>query len=437
MLYYSTHDPRHMVTLREAVLQGVSPDGGLYMPQTIRPLPRAFFENMGGMSLQDMSYAVINHLAQGDIPSQVLHQVVNAAFDFDIPLVHTCDNRFVLELFHGPTMACKDLGARFMGMMIGHYKALNTDSPTINVLVPTSGDTGSAVANGFLGIPKVRVFVLYPKGQINLIQLVQFATLGQNVTALEVNGTFDDCKSLIAQSLTDEELNRQLVVTSGTSINIARILPQTVYYFWALAQLQRQGIDTGNVVVSVPCSNLGNLTSGLIAQAMGLPIKRFLSVENDNNIFYNYVKTGIFSPRPSKTSIAPALDSGNPTNFGRVQDLLGTLDNIRNHVHAYSYHDGQIIDTMRAVYRRENYLLDPHSAVAYQALLDDLQPGETGISLATAHSVKWKETVERIIGQELTIPSQLARFLAGNLQVKPMNSGFTSFKRYLMREAKG
>ena len=284
-------------------------------------------------------------------------------------------------------------------------------------------------------MPGVNVYVLYPRGAVNKIQKAQFASLGGNVMAIEVNGSFDDCKSLVEQAFMDAELNEAMRLTSAMSINYARIIPQMVYYFWAYAQLVKQQVDVSNLVFAVPCSNLGNLTSGLMAQAMGLPVKRFVSVENQNNIFFNYVRTGVFTPKPTQYSIAPALDAGCPNNFGRIVDLLGSHENICRHIHAYSYNDNQIIDTILHTYDDEGYLLDPHSAVAYRAMAEDLQPGETGVALATAHPAKLKDMMERIIEEPVVLPAQLSRFLNGDLHVKKMNNGFTAFKQLLLSKA--
>ena len=398
-------------------------------------LPRAFLRNMSAMTLQEMAYAIAAYALSGDVPADVLHDIVFDTFNFPIPLVQTDGGHYVLELFHGPTMAFKDVGTRFMARLLDYYRSRHPEWSTLNVLVPTSGDTGSAVANSFLGMPGVNVYVLYPRGAINMIQRVQFATLGHNVTAIEVNGSFDDCKSLVEKAFMDTDLNNAMRLTSATSINYARLVPQMLYYFWAYVQLDRMQADTRNLVFAVPCSNLGNLASGLMAQAMGLPVKRFVSVENQNNIFYNYVKTGAFTPKPTQYSIAPALDSGCPTNFDRILELLGSHDNICRHIHAYSYNDDQIIETIRQTYHGERYLLDPHTAVAYRALGEDLRQGETGIALATAHPAKLKNLMEDIIGVPIAVPDQLALFLGGKIQVTKMSNGFTAFKRLLLEHA--
>lgn len=435
MHYYNIKTPDEVVSLERAVIDGVSEDGGLYMPQSIVRLPQAFVRNMGHMTLHEIAYAIANFAFQGDIDAGVLRDIVQQTLCFDIPLRRIDDSHYVLELFHGPTMAFKDIGARFMARLLHYYRSLHHQWPTIHVLVATSGDTGAAVANSFVDVPGVHIHVLYPHEALSYVQEAQFATLGGNVTALEVNGTFDDCKHLVARAFVDPELNQALHMTSATSINVARILPQTFYYFYAIAMLARQGVDVGDVVFAVPSANLGNLTSGLMARAMGLPVKRMVSVENENNIFYNYIKTGYFIAKPSVPSIAPALDAGNPTNMPRVMELLGNYTEIRRMIHAYTYNDEMIIDTIRDTDRRHGYLLDPHSAFAWQGLCDDLRPGEVGVCLATAHPAKFATTVEHAIGRELPMPPQLLRYLKGTRQVTPINNGYTSFKRYLLSHA--
>ena len=435
MQYYSTSNRQFTASLEQAVTKGLAPDGGLYMPEGLPRLPQAFLRNMSAMTLQEMAYAIASFALKGDVPADVLHDIVFDAFAFDIPLVKTAGGNYVLELFHGPSMAFKDVGTRFMARLLEYYRTLHPEWTTLNVLVPTSGDTGSAVANSFWHMPGVKVYVLFPRGGVNRIQKSQFATLGDNVTAIEVNGSFDDCKKLVEDAFMDPELNDAMRLTSAMSINYARIIPQMVYYFWAYTQLARQLDDVSNLVFAVPCSNLGNLASGLMAQKMGLPVKRFISVENQNNIFYHYVKTGVFTPKPTEYSIAPALDAGCPNNFGRIVEILGNHENVCRHIHAYSYNDSQIIETIQKVYRDEQYLLDPHTAVAYRALGEDLQPGETGVALATAHPAKLKVLMERIIDKPVPLPAQLSRFLSADLQVHKMPNGFTAFKRLLLDNA--
>ena len=432
MIYYSTINRQNKASLEQAVTKGLAPDGGLYMPEALPLFPKAFLRNISAMTLPELAYAVVSFALKGDVPADVLHDIVFDAFDFDIPLVKTSGGRYVLELFHGPTMAFKDVGTRFMARLLNYYRSCHPEWRDLNVLVPTSGDTGSAVANSFWQMPGVKVYVLFPRGAVGRIQKSQFATLGGNVTAIEVNGSFDDCKSLVEEAFMDSELNDSMRLTSAMSINYARIIPQMVYYFWAYAQLMRQQVDVSNLVFAVPCSNLGNLASGLMAWSMGLPVKRFVSVENQNNIFYNYVMTGEFKPKPTQYSIAPALDAGCPNNFGRIVEILGGHENVCRHIHAYSYDDNQIIDTIMHTYDDEGYLLDPHSAVAYRALNEDLQPGEIGVALATAHPAKLQHMMENIIEEPVPMPDQLTRFMGGELRVKKMSNGFTAFKRLLL-----
>jgi threonine synthase len=432
MNYFTTTNKHSIATLEQAVTKALSPDGGLYMPERLPRLPKAFLHNISSMSLQDMAYAIGAFAFNGDVPPDVLHDIVFEALDFIIPLVKTASGRYVLELFHGPTMAFKDVGTRFMSRLLDYYRTCHPEWRPLNVLVPTSGDTGGAVANSFRAKAGVNVFVLYPHGAVNEIQRSQFATLGGNVKAIEVSGSFDDCKSLVEEAFLDPQLNDAMRLTSATSINYARLVPQMFYYFWAYAQLVSQHVDTNNLVFAVPCSNLGNLTSGLMAQKMGLPVKRFISVENQNNIFYNYVKTGVFTPKPTQYSIAPALDSGCPTNFGRIVELLGSHENVCRHIHAYSYDDDQIVETILKTYHEEEYLLDPHTAVAYRALQDDLQPGEVGIALGTAHPAKLRSLMEGIINKPIPLPKRLSKPLKRNLQVIKMNNGFSAFKNLLL-----
>lgn len=432
MRYYSTGHNSPQVSLEEAVLRSTAPDGGLYIPCTVPHLPQAFIRNMASLSLPEIGFAIANFAFQGDVEGSVLHDIVNSTLNFDIPIIDMGDGRNVMELFHGPTMAYKDIGVRFMAGLLSYFTHQHSDWNTINVLVPTSGDTGCAVANGFYNVPGVEVWILYPQDTVSFFQEAQFASLGKNVHAIEVNGTFDDCKRLVKQAFMDEDLNKRMLLTSATSINIARIIPQTFYYFYAYAQLLKQGKASDGMVVSVPCANLGNLASGLLAREMGLPVKRFISVENQNNTFYNYLRTGTFSPQPSVQSIAPALDAGNPTNFARIAERLGNASDMGKVIHGYTYDDMQIVETMREVYERDRYLLDPHSAIAYRALCEDLQTGETGIALATAHPSKFSPAVELAIGHEIELPAQLMRFMNGTRRVTPMSSGFTAFKNLLM-----
>ena len=321
MIYYSTNNPNLEVSLQEAVVKGLAADRGLFMPERIPSLPKAFFNNIGNMSLQEISFIVANTLFGKDVESEVLKDIVYDALNFDIPLKHVTGNMYSLELFHGPTLAFKDVGARFMARLLGYFNSKSNDKSMVNVLVATSGDTGSAVANGFLGVPGVRVFVLYPQGKVSRIQESQFTTLGKNITAIEVNGTFDDCQALVKNAFMDKELNQRMKLTSANSINVARFLPQMFYYFYAYAQIAKRGQKLDNIVVAVPSGNFGNICSALIGKAMGLPIKRFIAANNSNDVFYQYLQTGKYEPRKSIQTIANAMDVGDPSNFARVLDL--------------------------------------------------------------------------------------------------------------------
>ena len=428
MKYYSTNHQTPDVTLQEAVVKGLAADKGLFMPECINALPTSFFEQMSQMSLQEVAYQVAQAFFGEDIPADKLKQIVYDTMNFNIPLVKVSDNIYSLELFHGPTLAFKDVGARFMARMLGYF--VSGQDKLVNVLVATSGDTGSAVANGFLGVDGIHVYVLYPKGKVSLIQEKQFTTLGKNVTALEVDGTFDDCQRLVKSAFMDDELNQHMQLTSANSINVARFLPQAFYYFWAVAQLQ-----VANIVCCVPSGNFGNITAGLFGKRMGLPISRFIAANNRNDIFYQYLQTGQYNPRPSIATIANAMDVGDPSNFARV---LALYDNnhaaICQDISGATYTDEEIAEEIRRVYETNGYLLDPHGACGHRALREGLRPGETGFFIETAHPAKFKDTVENIIGKPVSIPQRLQDFMKGTKQSINMTSRFEDFKTYLMAE---
>lgn len=428
MKYYSTNHQTPDVTLQEAVVKGLAADMGLFMPERINTLPASFFKHMSTMSLQEVAYQVAQAFFDEDIPTDKLKQIVYDTMSFDIPLVKVSDNIYSFELFHGPTLAFKDVGARFMARMLGYF--VSGQDKMVNVLVATSGDTGSAVANGFLGVEGIHVYVLYPKGKVSLIQEKQFTTLGQNITALEVDGTFDDCQRLVKSAFMDAELNQHMQLTSANSINVARFLPQAFYYFWAVAQLQ-----VANIVCCVPSGNFGNITAGLFGKRMGLPISRFIAANNRNDIFYQYLQTGQYNPRPSIATIANAMDVGDPSNFARV---LALYDNshaaICQDISGATYTDEEIAEEIRRVYETNGYLLDPHGACGHRALREGLRPGETGFFIETAHPAKFKDTVENIIGEPVSIPQRLQDFMKGTKQSINMTSQFADFKTYLLAE---
>ena len=431
MNYYSTNKQEHGVSLEEAVVKGLAVDKGLYMPDAIRPLPETFYEHIDQLSFQEIAYRVADAFFGEDVPADTLKQLVYDTLSFDTPLVPVHDAIYSLELFHGPTLAFKDVGGRFMARLLGYF-IRKEGKRQVNVLVATSGDTGSAVANGFLGVEGIHVYVLYPKGKVSEIQEKQFTTLGRNITALEVDGTFDDCQALVKAAFMDKELNEHLQLTSANSINVARFLPQAFYYFYAYAQLKRAG-RADQVVICVPSGNFGNITAGLFGKRMGLPVKRFIAANNRNDIFYQYLRTGIYTPRPSIATIANAMDVGAPSNFARVLDLYGESHAaICADISGATYTDEQIAETVKQVWIDHHYLLDPHGACGYRALAEGLQPGETGIFLETAHPAKFKDTVEKIIGEPIEIPAKLQAFMQGKKQSIPMSKAFADFKSYLM-----
>lgn len=431
MKYYSTNKQSPEVSLQEAVVKGLAPDKGLYMPEKIKILSQAFYDNIGNMSFQEIAYTVADAFFGEDIESDTLKKIVYDTLSFDTPVVHVNDNIYSLELFHGPTLAFKDVGGRFMARLLGYF-IKKQGQKDVKVLVATSGDTGSAVANGFLGVEGIHVYVLYPKGKVSTIQESQFTTLGQNITAIEVDGTFDDCQALVKTAFLDEELNKKLNLTSANSINVARFLPQAFYYFHAYAQLAKQG-KARNVVFCVPSGNFGNITAGLIAKRMGLPVKRFIAANNSNDIFFEYLQTGKYNPLPSVQTIANAMDVGDPSNFVRVLDLYNkSWDEIRKDISGEWYDDDTIRKVVKSTYEKTGYLLDPHGACGYSALEDNLESDETGIFLETAHPAKFLETVESIIGEKVVIPEKLQAFMKGEKQSISLGKSFEEFKKLLL-----
>ena len=431
MKYYSTNRKTPDVSLEEAVVKGLAADKGLFMPTTIKPLPQEFYDSIDRLSFQEIAYRVADAFFGEDVVADTLKQIVYDTLNFDVPLVKVTERIYALELFHGPTLAFKDVGGRFMARLLGYF-IKKQGRKQVNVLVATSGDTGSAVANGFLGVEGIHVYVLYPKGKVSEIQEKQFTTLGQNITALEVEGTFDDCQALVKAAFMDKELNERLSLTSANSINVARFLPQAFYYFYAYAQLKRLG-KAENGVVCVPSGNFGNITAGLFGKKMGLPIKRFIAANNRNDIFYQYLQTGEYHPRPSVATIANAMDVGDPSNFARILDLYQHSHTaISAEISGATYTDNQIRETVKETWLAYEYLLDPHGACGYRALHEQLQPNETGIFLETAHPAKFLDTVESIIGEKVDTPAKLQEFLKGEKQTLPMSKEFVDFKAYLL-----
>ena len=396
MKFYSTNNPDLKVDLKQAVTQGLAPDNGLYMPERIPVLPKNFFDTIAKKSFQEIAFEVADNLLGEDIPKAELKRIVEHTIQFDAPLVELEKNIYALELFHGPTLAFKDFGARFMSQLLGYFA--KQQQKEIIILVATSGDTGSAVANGFLGVAGTRVVVLYPSGKVSEIQEKQFTTLGKNVTALEVDGTFDDCQHLVKQAFLDHDLKQKYFLTSANSINIARLIPQSFYYFYAYSRLPDR---TNPVIFSVPSGNFGNLTGGLLAKRMGLPIHKFVASTNINDVVPQYLSSKSFNPRPSKQTISNAMDVGNPSNFVRMLDLFqGDFESLSNEIVGYAFTDAETQTAMREVFSRNKYVMDPHGAVAYLGLKKFLKSRKTdaiGIFLETAHPAKFKEVVDETL----------------------------------------
>ena len=441
MKYYSTNGNAPVADLRKAVVKGLAEDRGLYMPERIKTLPKEFFYNMKGMSFQEIAYKVADAFFGEDVEANVLRQIVYDTLAFDCPVVKVEENIYALELFHGPTLAFKDVGARFMARMLASQNP-SEGGKMVNVLVATSGDTGSAVANGFLGVEGIHVYVLYPKGKVSPIQECQFTTLGKNITAIEVDGVFDDCQALVKSAFMDQELNEHMKLTSANSINVARFLPQAFYYFNAYARMKALGL-ADQLVMCVPSGNFGNICSALFGHQMGLPIKRFIAANNANDIFYKYLQTGKYEPRASVQTLANAMDVGDPSNFARILNLYSengqltpeaTHHRITNLISGATYKDEQIRKTMQQCYEETGYVLDPHGACGYQALKDGLKPGEIGVFCETAHPAKFKEKVDDILGTDIEIPARLKAFMEGQKQSVGMSKEFAEFKAYLMKQ---
>ena len=443
MKYYSTNGQAPIADLEKAVVKGLAEDRGLYMPEEIYKLPQAFFDDIQNMKFQDIAYNVASNFFGDDVDGDALQDLVYDTLSFDCPVVKVTDQIYALELFHGPTLAFKDVGARFMARLLRYFTSLSgSTSNLINVLVATSGDTGSAVANGFLGVEGIHVYVLYPKGKVSPIQECQFTTLGKNITAIEVDGVFDDCQALVKSAFMDQELNEHMKLTSANSINVARFLPQAFYYFNAYARMKALGL-ADQLVMCVPSGNFGKICSALFGHQMGLPIKRFIAANNANDIFYKYLQTGKYEPRASVQTLANAMDVGDPSNFARILNLYSengqltpeaTHHRITNLISGATYKDEQIRKTMQQCYEETGYVLDPHGACGYQALKDGLKPGEIGVFCETAHPAKFKEKVDDILGTDIEIPARLKAFMEGQKQSVEMSKEFADFKAYLMKQ---
>ena len=432
MRFYSTNNRSVFTTLKEAVLQGLAADNGLYMPEHMPVFPKDFFDNLHEKSFRQIALAVAEKFSGDDIPPHELTRIIEHTLQFDAPLVEVEENISALELFHGPTMAFKDFGARFMSQLLRFFS--NQIKREIVILVATSGDTGSAVANGFLDVPGIRVMVLYPSGKVSDIQEKQFTTLGKNITALEVQGTFDDCQGLVKTAFLDPDLREDFFLTSANSINIARLIPQSFYYFNAYA---RRRFRDRPVVFSVPSGNFGNLTAGLMANRMGLPVHQFVASTNVNDVVPEYLQTGTLRARPSRQTISNAMDVGNPSNFARMMDLYSSdLAAMKKDITGYAFTDAETREAMRMVSRKFQYIMDPHGAIGYMGLkryLAESRIDANGIFLETAHPAKFTDVVEDAIQSTVPLPDALRKFMIGEKKSIMINSDYHDFKDTLVK----
>jgi threonine synthase len=430
MKFYSTNNPDLKVSLKQAVTQGLAPDNGLYMPEHIPVLPKEFFDGISGKSFQEIAFEVAVNLLEEEIPKAELRKIVEHTIQFDAPLVALEPNVYALELFHGPTLAFKDFGARFMSQILGYFA--KQQQREIVILVATSGDTGSAVANGFLDVPGTRVVVLYPSGKVSEIQEKQFTTLGKNITALEVDGTFDDCQQLVKQAFLDSDLANRYFLTSANSINIARLIPQSFYYFYAYARVPNKNKP---LIFSIPSGNFGNLTGGLLAKRMGLPVHQFIASTNINDVVPQFLSSKSFNPRASRQTISNAMDVGNPSNFVRMLDLFqGDFDRLSREIVGYSFTDDETQEAMQKMFLKNDYVMDPHGAVAYLGLKKYLRHNAidaNGIFAETAHPAKFKEVVDRTLRTSIEIPADLQKFLQHPKKSIPLSGGYVGFRNFL------
>lgn len=434
MQLYSTRNPNKKVSLKEAAIKGLAEDGGLFMPESIPVLPLDFIQNIEKYSPQEIAFEVSKTLIGNDVPEDKLKEIVYEAFNFPVPGVKVEENIYSLELFHGPTMAFKDVGARFMSRLMSYF--YQGDLRELKVVVATSGDTGSAVASGFFNVPGIKVYILYPKGKVSFLQEKQLSTWGGNITAIEVEGTFDDCQALAKQILSDKELNKKFFLTSANSINIARLIPQSFYYFCAYAQLKELNKP---MVFSVPSGNYGNITGGFIAKKMGLPIEHFIAASNANDIVPQYLKSGKYEPKPSVQTISNAMDVGTPSNFERLKELFKNHETFKSEISGFSFSDSQTKEMMKRVFEETKYMLDPHGAVAYLGLKEYLKSQSeevVGVFLETAHPAKFIDVVEEVLHQKIEIPEKLQAFAEKEKKSIPIPNQYSSLISIIERDNK-
>jgi threonine synthase len=430
MKYYSTNNKQLKVGFEEAVRTGLPEDRGLFMPEEIPRLSDSFFSRLSSMSLGEIGHEILSPFIGKEISEDTLGSICNDAFSFPLRLVELNSKVYSLELYHGPTLAFKDFGARFMARILGHFNSLQGHKERTTILVATSGDTGSAVAAGFYNVPNLDVVILYPNGKVSDLQEKQMTTLGGNVNAIAINGTFDDCQRLVKKAFTDREFKESYGLTSANSINIARLLPQMLYYFYAYAQLADSEKE---IVFSVPSGNYGNLSAGVIAKKMGLPIAHFVAASNANEIVPHYLKTGFFEPKPSIETISNAMDVGDPSNFARLRDLFNDSHNdFSDEISGISFSDTQTRELISEGKKKFNYTLDPHGAIGYGALCEYLKENNSkGAFLETAHPIKFREEVEPIINEQLEIPESLVEALGKEPNSYNCSSNYSAFKKLL------
>ncbi|MDB5061336.1 MAG: threonine synthase [Mucilaginibacter sp.] len=436
MKFYSTNNTDLRVGFKEAVFNSMPQDKGLYMPVSIPRLEDEFINNLDQYTLPEIAFHVAQNLLGDDIPANDLKAIIYDAINFYAPVVKLEQNVYVLELFHGPSLAFKDFGARFMSRVMSYF--LEAGEKQLDVLVATSGDTGGAVALGFLGVPNTRVTILYPKGKVSQIQELQLTTNGQNIRALEIDGTFDDCQALVKQAFTDAELNEKFRLTSANSINIARLIPQTFYYFNAYAQLLKEGIN--KVIFAVPSGNFGNIGAGLLAWKMGLPVEQFIAATNVNDTVPEFLKTGIYQPKPSVATLSNAMDVGNPSNWVRIADMFkddaGALKSL---ISGYRYTDEETLEAMDAVFKQYDYVVCPHTAIAWKALkayqAKHLATDTAGVFLSTAHPCKFPDVFTQEIADKIEVPTQVAELEKKERQAVSLGKDFEGFKGYLLNNA--
>ena len=432
MLYYSTNNKSPKVDFKEATIRGQAPDKGLYFPEMIPVLTGKFLNDLPRLSKEEIAFNIIRPYTSAAIPEQKLQDIIAETIAFEFPLVKLSDTIFSLELFHGPTLAFKDVGARFMSRCLGFF--VKDQDKKITVLVATSGDTGGAVASGFYGVNGIEVVILYPSGQVSSIQELQLTTLGRNIISLEINGSFDDCQEMVKQAFIDKDLNKKLFLTSANSINVARWLPQQFYYFFALQQWKDKEHPP---VISVPSGNFGNICAGLLAHRSGLPVNHFIAACNANGVVTDYLETGTYKTKKSVSTLSNAMDVGSPSNFIRILELFHhQFGDLKNVLSSYSVSDEETKTTIKEVFTNYKYLADPHGSVGYLALKKYLEthPGDKGIFLETAHPVKFYNVVEAVIQQKINLPDSIKLLLKSKKQAIKMNARYEDLKDYLLKK---